>query len=120
MQKLSYTVKHYLLNVDDTKPAHPAWTETLPGETGLTTQAVAREYARIYAFNIQSGKDQCRWKHCSRDPYERNYYTLTWDTGDNASYIASEQLRYGAAITAPANDPTRVGYDFKGWEGLQD
>ena len=38
-------------------------------------------------------------KYGSRDLYERNYYTLTWNTGENASYIAPEQVRYGAAVT---------------------
>ena len=118
--EVRYTVKHYLLNVDDTKPADPAWTETLPGETGLTTQAVAREYEGFTPLTFSQAKINADGNTVVEILYERNYYTLTWDTGDNASYIASEQLRYGAAITAPANDPTRVGYDFKGWEGLQD
>lgn len=118
--EVSYTVKHYLLNVDDTKPADPAWTEKLPGETGLTTQAVAREYEGFTPLTFRQAKINADGNTVVEILYERNYYTLTWDTGDNASYIASEQLRYGAAITAPANDPTRVGYDFKGWEGLQD
>ena len=39
--KVNYTVKHYLLNVDDRKPDTPADTETVPGETGLTTEAKA-------------------------------------------------------------------------------
>ena len=118
--EVSYTVKHYLLNVDDTKPADLAWTETLSGETGLTTQAVAREYEGFTPLTFSQAKINADGNTVVEIFYERNYYTLTWDTGDNASYIASEQLRYGAAITAPANDPTRVGYDFKGWEGLQD
>ena len=118
--EVSYTVKHYLLNVDDKKPADPAWTDTLPGETGLTTQAVAREYEGFTPLTFSQAKINADGNTVVEILYERNYYTLTWDTGDNASYIASEQLRYGAAITAPANDPTRVGYDFKGWEGLQD
>ena len=50
--------------------------------------------------------------------YERNYYTLTWNTGENASYIAPEQVRYGAAVTKPDKNPTKVGYEFKGWENL--
>lgn len=106
--EVSYTVKHYLLNVDDTKPADPAWTETLPGETGLTTQAVAREYEGFTPLTFSQAKINADGNTVVEILYERNYYTLTWDTGDNASYIASEQLRYGAAITAPANDPTRV------------
>ena len=49
-----------------------------------------------------------------------NYYTLTWNTGENASYIAPEQVRYGAAVTKPDKNPTKVGYEFKGWENLQE
>ena len=115
---VNYTVNHYLLNVDDAKPATPVKTETLPGETGLTTAATAKEYAGFTPRAISQATVNADGSTVVEILYERNYYTLTWNTGENASYIAPEQVRYGAAVTNPDKDPTKVGYEFKGWENL--
>ena len=118
--KVNYTVNHYLLNVDDTKPDTPAATETVPGETGLTTEAKAKEYAGFTPRAISQGTVNADGSTVVEILYERNYYTLTWNTGENASYIAPEQVRFGAAVTKPDKNPTKVGYEFKGWENLQE
>ena len=118
--EVSYTVNHYLLNVDGTKPDTPEYTETLPGETGLTTAATAKEYAGFTPQAISQATVNADGSTVVEILYERNYYTLTWNTGENASYIAPEQVRYGAAVTKPDKDPTKVGYEFKGWENLQE
>ena len=118
--KVNYTVNHYLLNVDDTKPDTPADTETVPGETGLTTEAKAKEYAGFTPRAISQGTVNADGSTVVEILYERNYYTLTWNTGENASYIAPEQVRYGAAVTKPDKNPTKVGYEFKGWENLRE
>ena len=115
---VNYTVNHYLLNVDDRKPATPADTEIVPGETGLTTEAKAKEYAGFTPRAISQATVNADGSTVVEILYERNYYTLTWNTGENASYIAPEQVRYGAAVTKPDKDPTKVGYEFKGWENL--
>ena len=116
--EVNYTVNHYLLNVDDTKPDTPEYTETLPGETGLTTAATAKEYAGFTPQAISQATVNADGSTVVEILYERNYYTLTWNTGENASYIAPEQVRYGAAVTKPDKDPTKVGYEFNGWENL--
>ena len=118
--KVNYTVNHYLLNVDDTKPDTPAATETVPGETGLTTEAKAKEYAGFTPQAISQATVNADGSTVVEILYERNYYTLTWNTGENASYIAPEQVRYGAAVTKPDKNPTKVGYEFTGWENLQE
>ena len=90
----------------------------MPGETGLTTEAKAKEYAGFTPQAISQGTVNADGSTVVEIIYERNYYTLTWNTGENASYIAPEQVRYGAAVTKPDKDPTKVGYEFKGWENL--
>mgnify|MGYP005965663107 CR=1 FL=1 len=115
---VNYTVNHYLLNVDDRKPATPADTEIVPGETGLTTAATAKVYPGFTPRAISQATVNADGSTVVEILYERNYYTLTWNTGENASYIAPEQVRYGAAVTKPDKDPTKVGYEFKGWENL--
>ena len=116
--EVNYTVKHYLLNVDDTKPATPAATETVSGETGLPTEATAKVYTGFTPQAISQATVNADGSTVVEISYERNYYTLTWNTGENASYIAPEQVRYGAAVTKPDKDPTKVGYKFKGWDNL--
>lgn len=118
--EVNYTVNHYLLNVDGTKPDTPADTEKLPGETGLTTAAKAKEYTGFTPQAISQGTVNADGSTVVEISYERNYYTLTWNTGENASYIAPEQVRYGAAVTKPDKNPTKVGYEFTGWENLQE
>ena len=118
--EVSYTVNHYLLNVDGTKPTAPEYTEKVPGETGLTTEAKAKEYAGFTPQAISQGTINADGSTVVEISYERNYYTLTWNTGENASYIAPEQVRYGAAVTKPDKNPTKVGYEFTGWENLQE
>ena len=92
----------------------------MPGETGLTTEAKAKEYAGFTPRAISQGTVNADGSTVVEILYERNYYTLTWNTGENASYIAPEQVRYGAAVTKPDKNPTKVGYEFKGWENLQE
>ena len=116
--EVNYTVNHYLLNVDDTKPDTPVEIETLPGETGLTTAATAKVYPGFTPRAISQATVNADGSTVVEILYERNYYTLTWNTGENASYIAPEQVRYGAAVTKPDKDPTKVGYEFTGWENL--
>mgnify|MGYP001094961482 CR=1 FL=1 len=118
--EVSYTVNHYLLNVDGTKPTAPEYTEKVPGETGLTTEAKAKEYAGFTPQAISQGTINADGSTVVEISYERNYYTLTWNTGENASYIAPEQVRYGAAVTKPDKNPTKVGYEFTGWENLRE
>ena len=118
--EVNYTVKHYLLNVDDTKPDTPADTERVLGETGLTTAATAKEYTGFTPRAISQATVNADGSTVVEILYERNYYTLTWNTGENASYIAPEQVRYGAAVTKPDKNPTKVGYEFTGWENLQE
>lgn len=46
--------------------------------------------------------------------YERNTYTLSYDT-DGGSYVPSEIRAFEEALTSPTA-PTRPGFNFAGWE----
>ncbi len=115
----SYTVEHYLLDVQGNMPGKPESTETLTGEVGLQTQAEAKTFAGFTAREIVQPIINADGSTVVQVRYERNSYTLTWDTGDGGSYIAPSEVVYGASIDRPS-DPTRLGYEFAGWENLPD
>ena len=111
-----YQVKHYLLNPDGSQPSKPVITETLTGEVGLNTQAAAKEYEGFTPKPIAQVAIGSDGRTVVEVHYERNLYTLTWDTGDGGSYIAPTEVVYGAAVDEPVEKPTRLGYEFRGWE----
>ncbi len=45
-----------------------------------------------------------------------NTYSVTFVDWDGTELLAAQQVNHGAAATAPANDPTRTGYTFTGWD----
>ncbi len=47
-------------------------------------------------------------------PYAAQTYTVTFDTGDGATTVATQTLPDGYTATRPA-DPLRTGYRFVGW-----
>ena len=111
----NYQVKHYLLNPDGSQPTVPVDTETLAGEVGLNTQAVAKEYEGFTPKPIAQVAIGSDGETVVEVHYERNLYTLTWDTGEGGSYIAPTEVVYGAAVDKPIEEPTRLGYEFLGW-----
>ncbi|SET98635.1 InlB B-repeat-containing protein, partial [Enterocloster clostridioformis] len=111
-----YQVKHYLLNPDGSQPSEPEITEILTGEVGLNTQAAAKEYEGFTPKPIAQVAIGSDGRTVVEVHYERNLYTLTWDTGDGGSYIAPTEVVYGAAVDEPVEKPTRLGYEFLGWE----
>lgn len=113
-----YQVKHYLLNPDGSQPSEPVDTEILTGEVGLNTQAVAKEYEGFTPKPIAQVAIGTDGGTVVEVLYERNLYTLTWDTGEGGSYIAPTEVVYGATVDKPVTEPTRLGYEFLGWENI--
>ena len=113
-----YHIEHWLLDVQGNKTGEPAETETAVGEVGNYTQAVSKEYEGFTAREISQVKIGSDGNTVVEVLYERNSYTLTWNTGEGGSYIAPSEIVYGAAVETPAKDPSRLGYDFAGWENL--
>ena len=111
----NYTVKHLFQNVEGTAYAEDeALRETLEGTTGLDTAAQARTVEGFTALPITQVKVASSGETVVEVKYDRNSYLLTWNT-DGGSYIEPQMLKYGAAVSAPA-DPTKVGYTFAGWD----
>ena len=111
----NYTVKHLFQNVEGTAYAEDeALRETLEGTTGLDIAAQAKTVEGFTALPITQVKVASSGETVVEVKYDRNSYLLTWNT-DGGSYIEPQMLKYGAAVSAPA-DPTKVGYTFAGWD----
>ena len=97
------------MNPDGSQPTVPVDTETLAGEVGLNTQAVAKEYEGFTPKPIAQVAIGTDGMTVVEVLYERNLYTLTWDTGEGGSYIAPTEVVYGATVDKPVAEPTRLG-----------
>ena len=113
----NYTVKHLFQNVEGTAYVEDeALRETLEGTTGLDTAAQAKTVEGFTALPITQVKVASSGETVVEVKYDRNSYLLTWNT-DGGSYVEPQMLKYGAAVSAPA-DPTKVGYTFAGWDSV--
>ena len=116
--KIEYTVQHMLQNAEnDEYTLDSANTETKTGTVGLMTAAEEKTtYDGFHALQISQARINADGSTVVNVYYDRNVYRLTWDT-DGGSYEQPVDIRYGAKISKP-DDPTKLGYTFKGWEGI--
>ena len=73
--------------------------ETVPGETGPPTTGSQSKSMQDLPQAISQATVNADGSTVVEILYERNYYTLTWNTGENALLILHlKQVRYGAAM----------------------
>ena len=105
-----YTVMHRFENLDGTFDEQ---LEEKTGTTGEETKAAAKTVEGFTAQSFQQGTIAADGSAVVEIVYTRNEYTLTFRP-DNGEEDIVATVKYGAAITAPA-DPTKTGYSFAGW-----
>ena len=111
-----YNTYHYLQNLEKTD----YYTVAVIGDRGTTDEQVTIEPNNYTGFTFNAAKSNTTgriagdWSLVLRLYYDRNSYTLTFDT-DGGSEAAPITQAYGTAITAPAA-PTKPGYIFAGWD----
>lgn len=110
---VNYTVVHYLQNVANDNYTLDK-TETLQGLTKSTVPEVARKYAGFYALLYERPEIAADGSTVVEVYYDRNYYLMNFELGENAYGTEPVYARYGASIGNVPN-PTRPGYTFKGW-----
>ncbi len=115
----NYTVQHYQQNIEDDSYTL-ADSETKTGSIGSQTAAAAKTYDGFTAVTPIAQETIARdGSTVVKVYYTRNKYDVTFNAGlgvfADGTSTKAENLKYGAAITAPAN-PTRTGYTFGGWE----
>ena len=117
--EIEYTVQHMLQNAEnDEYTLDTGNIEKKMGIVGLMT--AAKEKTTYDGFTARLPISQATINADGSTVvnvyYDRNVYRLTWDT-DGGSYEQPVDIRYGATIGKPDN-PTKLGYTFKGWEGI--
>ena len=97
------------------------YTDNKTGTTDTDTEAAARDEDGFAAGTVTQQKIKGDGSTVVTIEYTRRSYTLTWNAGSGSfagGQTFTENVKFGAAITAPTEVPTRTGYTFKEWEGL--
>ena len=121
-----YTVKHYRQSVDGSDYILAA-TEYLEGTTDTAASAVPAIYAGFHENAAHS--DRIPVGIITGDGnlvlklyYDRNTYTVSFDSNEGSAVSDIENIRYEDKISAPA-EPIKDGHIFLGWyknEGFAD
>ncbi|NMN01588.1 Listeria-Bacteroides repeat domain [Bifidobacterium sp. DSM 109963] len=119
----SYTVKHYLQNVDGSYPSDPAATDTLTGTIGQNTAAVAK--TTYTGFTAPESIAQVEVKADGSAEvvvkYTRNEYTVKFEANGGTGDMADQSFKYDEDKKALSENLfTRDGYTFTGWKDKDD
>ncbi len=108
-ETVAYTVKHMLQDVSG-EGYYLDIAETRYGQVGVYTAVEANYYKGFTVDEIEQAEIDSNGYAVVEIKYARNSHTVTWNI--NGAEIV-ETYCFGQAITAP--EPTRAGYEFKGW-----
>lgn len=115
----TYTVAHFVQNIDGSYPAIANYTDTLSGTTSSATIAIAKELKGFTANDFEQTSIAANGSTNVNIFYRRNSYMLTWDTNGgtigSTDYTEAGQVLYGMPITAPELE--KVGYTHQ-WNNL--
>ena len=129
--QVSYTVEHYLQNVDDDEYTLIETQENLPGFTEDLVPAnlakvytnengevvCAEGYEGTYALLYEQPEIAADGSTVVKIKYDRYYYLMSFNL-DGGYGVEPIYARYGAEIgeAGDVGTPTKAGYTFQGWE----
>jgi len=114
---IAYQVRHVRQALDDSYPADGALVEYVD-MTGTTEEYTAAEAKNYEGFTVQSfsqTKIAPDGSTVVEIRYSRNSYPVSWVVD---GVIDTVQVKYGATITKPAEDPKKQGYVLDRWDGF--
>ena len=121
----SYTVEHYKQDVSGSGYTKvTADTESLTGTTGTTATASPKSYTGFrentgHAGRIPSGAIAGDGSLVLKLYYDRDTYTVSFDSNGGSSVSDINGVRYETTISEPVN-PSKIGYTFLGWYADED
>lgn len=110
--EVSYTVRHYLQNVDSDEYTWADTTMTTGYTEALTSDDAAETHTGFTALTHYHEEIAADSSTMIDIYYDRNYYLISFDL-DGGYGVEAVYARYGADISV--SDPQRAGYSFKGW-----
>lgn len=116
---VTYRVEHYQQNMDG-KDYTVAESDTLSAVEGRTVTAVPNTYEGFtenteHTSRIPSGKVAGDGSLVLRLYYDRNVYTIYFDSNDGGrATLSTQPVLYGNCVIRP-NDPVRDNFNFEGW-----
>ncbi|WP_170841411.1 InlB B-repeat-containing protein [[Clostridium] fimetarium] len=110
----AYTVKYLNEELDGSYIVES--TEIKYGTTNANTAAVAKVYTGFIVGTVTQSAIAADGSTVVEIRYSRNSYTVTWMSDSDT--FKSETLKYKESIIVPATNPTKFGYDFKGWGAI--
>lgn len=111
---VSYTVIHYWQNVDnDNYTEHERETITATHKTGDVITDAHKSYPGFYNLLYETPAAAADGSTVIEVYYDRYYYLMTFELGENGYGVDPIYARYGADLEI--GTPTRAGYTFQGW-----
>lgn len=118
-EPVQYTVEHYKQELEgDSYTKEDGDTETLLGAKGAVVEAKAKEYA---GFSLNAGHPSGQVSGTAEEGlvlklyYDRDIYEVSFDlNGGYGPVPETQKIRWGGLLQK-VQDPTRAGYNFKGW-----
>jgi len=113
----AYKVEHYKEGTDGSYVIDNTLTETKTGTTGAPVTAGAKVISGYtentsHASRVASGTIAADGSLVLKLYYERNSYTMTFDSNGGTAVAAITQ-KHGTTVTV--GNPTKTGYTFAGW-----
>ena len=112
---VSYTVIHYRQNVDnDNYTEHERETVSTTHKTGEVIDDAHKSYDGFYNLLYETPAAAADGSTVVEVYYDRYYYLMKFELGENGYGVDPIYARYGDAIEI--GTPTRAGYTFLGWK----
>lgn len=112
---VSYTIIHYWQNVDnDNYTEHERETITATHKTGDVITDAHKSYPGFYNLLYETPAAAADGSTVIEVYYDRYYYLMTFELGENGYGVDPIYARYGAPVEIGI--PTRTGYTFQGWD----
>lgn len=110
--EVSYTVRHYLQNVDDDEYTWVDTTMTTGYTEALTSDKAAKTYTGFTALSHYNEEIAADSSTMIDIYYDRNYYLMSFNL-DGGYGVEAVYARFGADISV--SDPQKAGYSFTAW-----
>ena len=118
-----YTIKYYQQNIENDEYTVVETDSTKFGTTDTTASIIDYEnkyqgFTFTETKSLTSGTIAGDGSLVLTAYYNRNKYKVNFVDFDNSPIIPEQEVKHGGNAIAPANNPTRTGYEFANWDTI--